>query len=407
MVSIGGYNYNPPSVPARNPLVSGDYNKNWSPFGTGGASAGTWDPVGNFNDKYNPFVTGPRKNAAAAAAGQAQADQIDAANAAQYGPNGPQMADFHSILDPNGTINEHLSVNPGADIGMQSVTAGTATAPTAVTADQLSAQKLNPLQTVSWNADSQAQDAMRSRSLSGENNPWMQMQLQKQGIGETSARDQAAQQALSGAATARSQMAMHGGLSGGAGERAAMNASRDMNAARQSIGRQGQLDRMGLGIANDQTNMGLLGNVAGLDITRGNAALDASKFNSNQALNANQFDVNSALEAGKANQSANLNANQYNTTAGMNTNQFNINKALEAAGMNQTTGLAKDEYNRNMLYDQSKNNVWNAMHGTDALNEYNLKKYGIQMGGYGANMQASAAARGGGGGGGGGGGIFG
>lgn len=183
-------------------------------------------------------------------------------------------------------------------------------------------------------SDPRALDAMRDRAMSGENSPWLKMQLEKQGQGELGLRDQAAQQALSGASTARSQMAMRGGMGSGASERIAQSTSRDMNAARQAIGRQGASDRLGLGIANDQTNMGLLGATAAADTTRGGQMLDQSKFNSGLTYDAAKTTINNDL-------TAQLHGSDQNFAA----QQFNVGNNLGAIG--------QDNNNKIGIYDDA------------------------------------------------------
>ena len=212
--------------------------------------------------------------------------------------------------------------------------------------------KAGQLDTKGLASDTQALDAMRDRALATGDSPWLKMQVEKQQLGELDSRDRAASQALGSNAVARSQLAMKGGLGGGASERMAKAGARDLNALQQGIGRQGQLDRMGLNIADDQTKTQLLGQTAGLDLAHGAQGQDMAKFNIGTKLGADQF----------------------NSTGNFNASTFN-------AGMDQDTAK----------YNQS-----NELGALAGLNEFNMAKYTEDMKGYAAGKQGDAMAGGGG-----------
>jgi hypothetical protein len=201
----------------------------------------------------------------------------------------------------------------------------------------------------------------------------MKLQLQKQGIEETSARDQAANQALSGASNARSQLAMRGGMSSGARERIAQGSSRDMNAARQAIGRSGQMDRLGLGIADDQTKQGLLAQTAGLDLTKGAQNQEMGKFNIGTALDANKFNSAQGLDAGK----------------------FNSAQAYDAGKTNVANQFAGQQFNSAQQYDANKYNAGASYGALSDENKFNAYNAGEQMKAYGSSKSADAVQNGG------------
>lgn len=117
-----------------------------------------------------------------------------------------------------------------------------------------------------------ALDAINSRALSSGPSPWMNMQLQKQGQEEHNAMNGAVQQAQSGTAGNLSNLAMRGGLSSGAMERASRFGAQDLNAARQGVQNQGAMARTNIGIADDAQKTALLGQAAGLNVDYRNAA---------------------------------------------------------------------------------------------------------------------------------------
>lgn len=276
----------------------------------------------------------------------------------------PTMAAFKSALGPDGTLVSKYQVSPGSSVLPQSVKAGT------VKAGQVKAGQLD---TKALAADSRALNSMRERALGTGDSAWLKMGLDKQKLEEMSARDQAARQAMSGSALARSQLAMRGGLGGGASARIAMQAGRDMNAARQGIGRAGQLDRLSMRIADDQTKTGLLGQTAGLDLAHAGQRQDMSKFNIGTNLDASKFNVGANLDASK----------------------FNVGTALDASKTNAANRLTAGIHNDSQAYDANKTNVAGALGQLGGENQFNAYKYGEDMKGYAAGKQGDAIAGGG------------
>jgi hypothetical protein len=260
----------------------------------------------------------------------------DAAAAAGLTPKKgglPPSPKFVSPLTADNTLSSKFNIQAPSDVGFNSITAG-----------QLNKNALG--------SDTQALDAMRDRALATGDSPWLKMQVEKQQLGELDSRDRAASQALGSNAVARSQLAMKGGLGGGSAERMAKSGARDLNALQQGIGRQGQLDRMGLNIADDQAKTAMMGQVAGLDLSHGAQMQDMEKFNIGTKLDANKF-----------NSMGNLDASKFNTSLDFDATKFNQSNELMALG---------------------------------GLNDFNMAKYGEDMKGYAAGKQANAMSSGGG-----------
>lgn len=92
--------------------------------------------------------------------------------------------------------------------------------------------------------------------------PWAKMQLEKQALEQSGARDAAAKAALQGVAQQQSSLARMGGLSGGARERLARSGVQTTARAQQDVARQGMLDRLGVteqDIARQQQALGIVG----------------------------------------------------------------------------------------------------------------------------------------------------
>lgn len=123
---------------------------------------------------------------------------------------------------------------------------------------KLGLQGLDPTK---WDAyQKYKQENMRD---AGQLSPWAQLQMQKQGVEEAGAKDAAAKQAMSANAQAMSQLAMRGGLGGGARGMAAQQMQRDLLAQRQGVNKQGMLSRLGIQTQDEQNRQAGLQNLMG------------------------------------------------------------------------------------------------------------------------------------------------
>lgn len=106
---------------------------------------------------------------------------------------------------------------------------------------------------------------------------WKDMALNKQAAEESKMMSDAAAQSAGGLANARSQLAMRGGLRGGAAERLARGGASDLLGARQNVMSQGVINR---------ANIGMQGAQMDTDVNKFNAGLgaEAQKFNISNAL---------------------------------------------------------------------------------------------------------------------------
>lgn len=103
-----------------------------------------------------------------------------------------------------------------------------------------------------YNNQETAVQALRDRALGTGPSAWQTAALQQQGLNEQGAKNAAQQQGAAGLANARSGLASRGGLSGGAAERLAGQASRDQMAALQNVGFKGAQDRANIGLQDQQ-----------------------------------------------------------------------------------------------------------------------------------------------------------
>lgn len=127
--------------------------------------------------------------------------------------------------------------------------------------------------------------------------PWLKLQMQQQQLAQQNAVDQAAQSGAGAAATARSSLAMRGGLSGGARERLAAGAQRNANIGRQGILRQGLSDTLGLKTADYGNQLGIANSLNAIEGTESGRTYDAANNNRNVGIDVNKFNTGNSLNA--------------------------------------------------------------------------------------------------------------
>lgn len=390
----------------------------------------------------------------------------------------PGIPDQRSILDAHGDLlNNYKIGGPSSynskDATLTKATAGSATATTAkaakaaeaaqasaveaaaaqakggpdVTADHIDAGQLD---IKALGPDQRGLNAIRDRALSQGPSPWLNMQMDQQKLSELDARDKVSAGAMGANEAANSSLAMRGGLSGGARERGAQNLARSINSGQQATTRAGQMDRLGLNIADENTKMGLLSQLPGMDLANANFNADLNKFNigtklssdttnaanrlqagmfnTGQANDMSRFNVGQTNDVSKFNAGNKTNVNMYNTGQTNDTRRFNVGQAndlskynagLKTQNSQYNTGLAAQnsqfnagaannmsqfntssandaaKYNNNQAYDSAKFNAQAAIGGVNADNLSKMGIYGEQMKGYAAGKQGDAIAGGG------------
>lgn len=104
---------------------------------------------------------------------------------------------------------------------------------------------------------------------------WATLMNQQQNNEETMARDKAAKNAAAGIAQGESGLASSGGLTGGARERLAEGGANAYTAAAQNAAQQGSMNRMQVGINDEQNKLQNMGTAAGMENTNALANLSA------------------------------------------------------------------------------------------------------------------------------------
>ncbi|MFN9975217.1 MAG: hypothetical protein ACK58T_35525 [Phycisphaerae bacterium] len=95
---------------------------------------------------------------------------------------------------------------------------------------------------------------------------WTKMQLSKQELEQSGARDQAAKSQAQGLAQAQSNLMRQGGLGSGARTRMAMQGARDLARAQQDVARQGMQSRLGINESAINRQATALGNISATEL---------------------------------------------------------------------------------------------------------------------------------------------
>lgn len=121
---------------------------------------------------------------------------------------------------------------------------------------------------------SEAYGKIRERAMGTGPSAWANLMTQKLGVEQAGLQDRAAQQQAGAQAGAQSQLAMRGGLGGGARTRLAAQGARDLMMAGQGIARQGAQGRMNILTQDEAERQNLLGKVADTELQtqKGNIA---------------------------------------------------------------------------------------------------------------------------------------
>lgn len=141
------------------------------------------------------------------------------------------------------------------------------------------------------NLNTQGLEALRGRALSTGPSQWANMMAQKQGLEQTQAADDLAQAQAGQRSQAMADLAERGGLSDQARERLAMQGMNTGMLGRQQVNRQGMLDRMNIGLQDEQQKLGILQNLPGQEL----AALQPQFQNQQNKMQAQQFNIGQSV----------------------------------------------------------------------------------------------------------------
>ena len=259
----------------------------------------------------------------------------------------PQLQDFKSILNADGTLKDEYKYTPED-----------------FTAKEYEAQnydaKILDMDDEKFQLDNTAYDELNKVGLGQKDSAWYGAAKDAQGIANLDLLERTKQEAASQAASAQANMAMTGGLRGGARERLATQGMEQGLLASQGARRQGNLANLGLDVQHGQQQMDILKSLPGMDVNRKNYTSGLEQFNIGQQNQAGMFNTNSANQAG----------------------MFNTGEA-NRAGM----------YNAGEADSAAMNDIRNLMSGVGDVNRRGEYEYTTDMTAYGANKTADALAK--------------
>lgn len=169
--------------------------------------------------------------------------------------------------------------------------------------------------------DSSGLDALKTRATQTGPSTWLDMANKQQGLEEMTGLNQANRGAATAGASARANLAMRGGLRGGAAERLAGQSSEQALLAGQDVRNQGALTRAGLGVQDEGFKMDMLKQLPGAQLASANYHSGVDQFNKLGQLNASQFNIQ----------------NQLGDLAGQNAhNQYRYGEQMKGYGAGKT-----------------------------------------------------------------------
>ncbi len=145
--------------------------------------------------------------------------------------------------------------------------------------------------------DTAALDKLQSEALSQGPTSWAQLQLDKQAQEQALGLDKLAKQASGGVADVQSRLAMRGGLSSGAAERAARGGMRGLLEGQQAAQAAGEQQKLGILSQDAAAKMNLLQQLPGMQLQKSGFGVDIDKFNLGNTFQQKQMEEQAKLAA--------------------------------------------------------------------------------------------------------------
>jgi hypothetical protein len=340
----------------------------------------------------------------------------------------PESPVYKTILDPNGRLSNDYEVRNPNQVraeqlsGIAQLNSGGTLSSNTVNAQQLGNYDKVGINSVlgdaqkrldGINADQRGMDALRERALNKGPSAWANLQTQQQQLGEQTALDQSAKAQSGSMANAMSNLAMRGGVGGGASMRAARQSAQDQALAAQGVRRQGQMDRLGISTADEQMRQQALSQLPGAEIAWLQPQMDKAKMltgvqmeeqgrklqadtsNRDALMARDQFNANALMDTGKFNSSQAMDASKFNILNNQDVNKYNIGNDMATKQFNIANNLDASKYNTTTQLQNKQFNMSNLLKGVGDKNAYNIDKYKTDMAGWAAGKTADGMTSGG------------
>ncbi len=187
-------------------------------------------------------------------------------------------------------------------------------------------------------------NTLQQRAFGTDTSPWAQKLYDQQALQESGQLDALGHEQALAQNQQLNALAMQGGLEGGSRERLAKASQRDQMMGRQGVFRQGQTDKLAIGINDEAQRMELQQQMPGMNLQMDQYQTGLASQNrdvrnqlslANQGKNMTQQQFNSGLAMDKANSwSGVMDANAGRTTGA---NQFNAGQQNQVNAINQAT----------------------------------------------------------------------
>lgn len=223
----------------------------------------------------------------------------------------PKLPEFKSALGEDQTLADVYKIKPGEldvgkDIAYKNVLPGAEQRFAGISADQRGLK------------------AIREQALGMGESPWAKLQLAKQGIEEKGALENVGAQSAGARAEAESNLAMRGGLSGGARERLSQGAMSNAVLGGQGVRRAGELSRLGIQTTDELNRQNLLQQLPGMELAQLNPELQKATYLSGVEQTQNAADIANQM----ANRATGIAGQQFNIQQGTEAQKFNTQAAL-------------------------------------------------------------------------------
>ncbi len=134
------------------------------------------------------------------------------------------------------------------------------------------------------NFDQRALNRFRGEALRTGPSVWAGLAKKSVGMQEADMRERAARDAASGTATARNQLAMRGGMTGGGAERVAQDGARNYMSMNQEIGRQSADNMAQIDLNDEQNRIQQLGMMPGMEAQKAQLFGQSRSFDVGQKM---------------------------------------------------------------------------------------------------------------------------
>ena len=357
----------------------------WNPFSGKGGALGEKDWLGRQIDKVNPWVSGPRKQ-------QEAKEKLAEMNS---NIQTPAASPWDSMLGSDGNLKKQYQMANPKDLKATDLTVGKLKSGGKLGANEVGMKSIMTDAKNRYNGvkvNDQGLKEIRSRATGQGPSAWANLATDRQKLDERTAIEDQAQSSAGNMANAMSQVAMRGGLSGGAALRAAKDGANSSNLEAQKLRRQGMGDRLGIGLADETMKTDLLKSLPQAELAR--AGFDMDKANALTGIQSDEQARN--LQKDQFNSTQDFDADKFNVLNTQDVSKYNIGNAMDKDKFNIGNDMDLGKFNTGLDAQTNQFNVGNTLGEVGAKRNNDLEMWKTGMAGTAAEKTANAMAAGGG-----------